>query len=69
MQSCGKRADQIYKCEEIGPHENHKVGDHTIVHERYGNGYSCARIEEAIQKLGRGEALVSAPIKYTVIGR
>ncbi len=44
-QCCGKKADQIYKCEVIGPHEHCQVGEHTIIHERLGNGHPCSAIE------------------------
>lgn len=41
-QACGSRnADSIFLCEVIGPHERCRVGEHTIRHERAGNGYSC----------------------------
>lgn len=50
-QACGEPADQIYKCEQIAP-PGHicAVGEHTILHERMGNGYSCTAVEEQITK-------------------
>lgn len=45
-QCCGLPADQIYKCEQIAaPGHRCQVGDHTILHERMGNGYSCSAVE------------------------
>lgn len=44
VQACGAKADEIYVCEEIGPHERHRVGQHTILHALAGNGYSCESI-------------------------
>lgn len=50
-QCCGLPADQIYKCEQIAPpgHQCH-VGEHTILHERMGNGYSCFAVEVQIRE-------------------
>lgn len=45
LQACGAKADEIYVCEQIGPHDRHKVGEHTILHALNGNGYSCEAIE------------------------
>lgn len=58
-QCCGKKADQIYKCEVIGPHERCQVGEHTIIHERLGNGHSCSAIEHWVDNGGLG-ALIKA---------
>lgn len=44
-QACGKPADQVYVCEEIGPHDRCLVGEHTIAHAQAGNGYSCDFIQ------------------------
>lgn len=45
-QACGSRkADSIFCCEIIGPHDRCRVGEHTIAHERAGNGYSCTSIQ------------------------
>jgi hypothetical protein len=68
LQCCGKPADQIYKCEEIGPHERCKVGEHTIVHERRGNGYSCESVQDRIDKVGYIKAF-DFETTYTVIGQ
>lgn len=52
LQACGAPADQIYKCEQIGPHDKHQVDDHTILHERVGNGYSCRGVQDLIDEHG-----------------
>lgn len=45
-QCCGMAADQIWKCEQIAPPGHPcQVGDHTILHERMGNGYPCSQVE------------------------
>jgi len=31
-------------CEVLGPHTKHGYSEHTINHERYGNGYACSAI-------------------------
>jgi hypothetical protein len=50
-QCCGLPADQIYKCEQIAPPGHRcQVDDHTILHERMGNGYSCAAVERQIDE-------------------
>ena len=36
--------ESVHQCEVIGPHEVHQWSDHTISHERFGNGYSCRAI-------------------------
>lgn len=52
-QCCGLPADQIYKCEQIAPPGHRcQVGDHTILHERMGNGYSCAAVEQQLRAGG-----------------
>lgn len=58
-QCCGKPADQIWKCEVIGEHERCQVGEHTIIHERLGNGHSCEAIEYWVDNGGLG-ALIRA---------
>lgn len=51
VQACGGKADQIYRCEIIGPEgHRHRVGPHTILHDRAGNGYSCESIEAYLDK-------------------
>jgi hypothetical protein len=52
LQACGQPADQVYVCEVIGPHDRHKVGEHTILHVLGGNGYACSAFE------GNGGAMV-----------
>lgn len=52
-QCCGLAADQIYKCEQIaGPGHRCQVNDHTILHERMGNGYACSAVEDWIDNHG-----------------
>jgi len=46
IQACGAKADQVYRCEVIGSHDNHQVGEHTIRHSLLGNGYTCSSIQE-----------------------
>lgn len=58
-QCCGKKADQIWKCEVIGPHERCEVGEHTIIHERLGNGHHCESIEWWVRNGGLS-ALIKA---------
>jgi len=52
-QCCGQPADQIFKCEVIAP-EGHKcqVGEHTMLHERMGNGHHCSTVEQWIHLHG-----------------
>jgi hypothetical protein len=52
-QCCGLPADQIYKCEQIAaPGHRCQVNEHTILHERMGNGYLCSAVEEWIREYG-----------------
>lgn len=52
-QCCGLPADQIYKCEQISaPGHRCRVGDHTILHERMGNGYTCSAVEQWMAERG-----------------
>jgi hypothetical protein len=52
-QCCGLPADQIWKCEQIAaPGHRCRVNDHTILHERMGNGYSCSYVERWIRERG-----------------
>jgi hypothetical protein len=52
-QCCGLPADQIYRCEEIAPQGHRcRVGDHTILHERMGNGYTCSAVEQQLTQFG-----------------
>jgi hypothetical protein len=52
-QCCGLKAGQIYRCERIAaPGHRCRVGDHTILHERMGNGYSCRYVERWSEKYG-----------------
>lgn len=50
--ACDGQADSIFKCEVIGPHERHVVGEHTQLHERMGNGNSCLTVEAILQQPG-----------------
>lgn len=53
MQCCGLRADQIYRCEVIDkPGHKCQVGEHTILHERMGNAYSCLAAEDWLRNRG-----------------
>lgn len=45
--------EAIYQCEVIGPHTRHRWSDHTISHERFGNGYSCRAIGDGRDADGR----------------
>lgn len=52
-QCCGLPADQIYRCEQIAPPGHRcQVGDHTILHERMGNGYPCSVVEDWLRNRG-----------------
>lgn len=52
-QCCGKPADQIWKCEQIAaPGHRCRVDDHTILHERMGNGYHCSTVEYRLRERG-----------------
>jgi hypothetical protein len=44
-QACGAPADQIYVCEVIGPHDRHRIGEHTIAHALAGSGYACSSFD------------------------
>lgn len=71
-QCCGEPADQIYKCEQIAPPgHRHQVGDHTILHERMGNGYSCSAVDlmRNLQvSFTRGKAEGQARTSSTTVG-
>lgn len=45
--------ESIHQCEVIGPHTNHRWSDHTISHERFGNGYGCWQIDDGRDAAGR----------------
>jgi len=52
-QCCGGHADQIFRCEAVAPPgHRHFVGEHTMLHERMGNGYTCAQVENWIEHRG-----------------
>lgn len=69
-QCCGLPADQIYKCEQIAPPGHRcQVDDHTILHERMGNGYSCSAVERWIRERGGLHGWCSGDeTKLTVVG-
>lgn len=69
-QCCGKSADQIWLCEEIAPPGHRcRVGDHTVLHERMGNGRSCAAVEDQLRNRGGLKGWrVGGGTKYTVVG-
>lgn len=64
--ACNGHADSVFKCEVIGPHERHRVGEHTIWHERYGNGYSCDLVE--VWRNDPNVRLGDGPTKFIRIG-
>lgn len=41
--TCPSREGGGYQCERLDPHDDtdHMVGDHTIRHVKWGNGYAC----------------------------
>jgi hypothetical protein len=45
--------EAINQCEVIGPHKVHRWSDHTISHERFGNGYACWSIGDGRDSAGR----------------
>ena len=52
-QCCSLPADQIWKCEQIAPPGHRcQVGEHTILHERMGNGWSCTAVEDQLHNGG-----------------
>ena len=69
-QCCGLPADQIWKCEQIAPPGHRcQVDDHTILHERMGNGYSCGAVEQQIRERGGLYGWCSGQgSKYVVVG-
>ena len=69
-QCCGEPADQIYKCEQIAPPgHRHQVGDHTILHERMGNGYACSAVEDQLHNRGGLVGWCGAGTKLTMVGQ
>jgi hypothetical protein len=46
---CPVREGGGFQCEAQGPHEWHVWGDHTVLHERWGNGNSCLAVEERLR--------------------
>lgn len=69
-QCCGEPADQIYRCEQIAPPgHRHQVGDHTILHERMGNGYTCTTVEQQLRENGGLRGWISGrAAAYTTVG-
>lgn len=49
--SCPEK-EAVWRCEVIGPHTRHRWSDHTIAHERYGNGHSCWTVGDPGEALG-----------------
>lgn len=45
--------ESIHQCEVIGPHKVHRWSDHTISHERFGNGYACWSVGDGRDADGR----------------
>lgn len=48
-------AGRGYQCEVLGPHVRHRVSDHTIAHNRRGNGFHCSEIAIPIEELREDE--------------
>ncbi len=69
-QCCGLPADQIYKCEQIAPPgHRHQVGEHTILHERMGNGWPCRVVEDWLTNRGGLRGWTEAQMAhYTTVG-
>lgn len=69
-QCCGLPADQIYKCEQIAPPGHRcKVNEHTILHERMGNGYSCGVVEVWLRERGGLSGWITASsTRYVAVG-
>ncbi len=69
-QCCGEKADQIYLCEEIAPPgHRHRVGNHTILHERMGNGRPCADVEDWLRNWGGLAGWSKAQLaRYVTVG-
>jgi hypothetical protein len=69
-QCCGKKADQIYRCEQIAPPGHRcQVNDHTILHERMGNGYACSAVEVWLKERGGLGGWISASsTRFTTVG-
>lgn len=69
-QCCGLPADQIYKCEQVAPPGHRcQVDDHTILHERMGNGYACSAVEIWLaERGGLGGWIKASSGRYTVVG-
>ncbi len=69
-QCCGLPADQIYKCEQIDPPGHRcQVNDHTILHERMGNGYTCSAVEHQLRERGGlGGWIKGQSTRYTRVG-
>lgn len=43
--TCPARESGGWGCEVVGPHVQHRIGDHTIRHVLAGNGYACAAVD------------------------
>lgn len=69
-QCCGAPADQIWRCEQVAPPgHRHQVGDHTILHERMGNGYSCSAVERwRKERGGLGGWCKAESTSFTTVG-
>lgn len=69
-QCCGLPADQIYKCEQIAsPGHRCQVNEHTILHERMGNGYGCSVVEMwRIERGGLSGWVQASSARFTTVG-
>jgi hypothetical protein len=69
-QCCGQPADQIYKCEQVAPPGHRcRVGEHTILHERMGNGWPCSAVEDQLVNRGGLSGWISAQgTRHTQVG-
>jgi hypothetical protein len=69
-QCCGLPADQIWKCEQIAPPGHAcQVDDHTILHERMGNGYTCSAVEIWLAERGGLSGWIRASsARYVAVG-
>jgi hypothetical protein len=69
-QCCGLPADQIWKCEQIAaPGHRCQVNDHTILHERMGNGYGCSAVEQWLaERDGLSGWIRGQSTRFTAVG-
>lgn len=50
---CGARESGGVRCERTDPHgeDGHRISHHTVMHDLWGNGWTCGAIDRGIENL------------------